>query len=191
MDNFKKLPFNFKDISIKNVKASDIKGINPMESITEEMNTSHKKIIEMAHSAAEEKKRRHNELVGALKESGENKSNVTNYNIGGDSSVFQIQQHTINSTQSLNNEQKFNYEKTLDVLKEIKDYFNTPQFSTTFGNDSDKFKQLVESTIIEVERKEEPTLIKKSLGILKEIAVKAGTSIISTGIVGLLTGLLS
>ena len=50
-------------------------------------------------------------------------------------------------------------------------------------------KQIVNETIEAIQRKDEPTLIKKSLKVLKDLTIGIGGSLIATGISGLLSSI--
>ena len=92
--------------------------------------------------------------------------------------------------QEMTNSQTFNYDKALEVLKEIKEYIDFPQFQTTFKENSDNVKAIIEDTIKAVENKEDVGIVKKSLRILKDLAVGASGSLIASGIIALLGTLL-
>ena len=57
----------------------------------------------------------------------------------------------------MTNSQTFNYDKALEVLKEIKEYIDFPQFQATFGENSDNVKAIIEETIVEEPITEEPS----------------------------------
>lgn len=134
----------------------------------------------------QEKLRRHNDLVSAINNAAENGATIV---IGDNANGIQIQQNSDNSQQSMTNSQTFNYEKTLDILNEIKEYFDFPQFEKTFKDNSDLIKRLVEETAEATQKREDPSLIKKSLKLLKDLAIGAGGSLIATGIFGLLSSI--
>lgn len=68
----------------------------------------------------------------------------------------------------------------------IKEELNTADFK----DNEENITKLVQETISFVERKEETSLIRKSLCVIKELAVGAGSSLIATGIAALLTTIL-
>lgn len=187
MDDFKNIPFDFNDIPL-----SKAEFINPAKVAMENYERQEREVFEQIQMNKEEKEeeelRRHNELINALKAAGKNGAKII---IGDNANDVQIQQNATNSNQSFTNTQTFDYEKALDVLKKIKGCFSYPQFSIDFAENSEVFKQLVERTISSVEKKEEPTLIKKSLGVLKDLSLKAGGSLLATGILGLLKTLIA
>lgn len=86
----------------------------------------------------------------------------------------------------MDNEQTFNYEKASEVLKEISTYFEFPQFQQTFGDNTENVKSIIQNTIDALNKKEDEGLIKKSLKVLKDLAIGAGGSLIGSGILALL-----
>ena len=73
-----------------------------------------------------------------------------------------------------------------EVLKEIREYVDFPQFQTTFKENSENVKTIIEDKIKAVESKEDVGIVKKSLLILKDLAVGASGSLIASGIIALL-----
>lgn len=130
-----------------------------------------------------EELRRHNEMIEALKTAGENGATIV---IGDNANGIQIQQKSYGTSQSMTNSQAFNYEKASEVLKEIHDYIDFPQFQTTFKDNSNNVKEIIEETIKAVEERKEPNLIQKSLHVLKDLAIGAGGSLIASGMLALL-----
>lgn len=140
--------------------------------------------VQKAREAKEaEELRRHNELVAALKEAGENGATIV---IGDNANGIQIQQNSAGAQQKMDNEQTFNYEKASEVLKEISTYFEFPQFQQTFGDNTENVKSIIQNTIDALNKKEDEGLIKKSLKVLKDLAIGAGGSLIGSGILVLL-----
>jgi len=108
---------------------------------------------------------------------------------GDINSPVSIQHKTINSSQEISNSQTFDYKAVLDVMKQIKTHFGSQQFNEAFGENSDMIKEIVENVISLSNEKTEPSLIKKSLDLLKQVAIGTGSSLIATGILGLLSTL--
>lgn len=148
---------------------------------------SQEESLRAVQKAREEKEaeelRRHNELVAALKEAGEKGATIV---IGDNANGIQIQQNSAGAQQKMDNEQTFNYEKASEVLKEISTYFEFPQFQQTFGDNTENVKNIIQNTIDALEKKEDEGLIKKSLKVLKDLAIGAGGSLIGSGILALL-----
>lgn len=140
--------------------------------------------VQKAREAKEaEELRRHNELVAVLKEAGEKGATIV---IGDNANGIQIQQNSAGAQQKMDNKQTFNYEKASEVLKEISTYFEFPQFQQTFGDNTENVKSIIQNTLDALDKKEDEGLIKKSLKVLKDLAIGAGGSLIGSGILALL-----
>lgn len=101
----------------------------------------------------------------------------------------QIQQGTINSSQTMLDENNFDYDKVMDVLIKIQKATNLTDFEEEFADKVEQVKEIVSETIQMIQKKEEPTKIKKALSFLKDISIGVGENIIATGICGLLAQL--
>jgi hypothetical protein len=101
----------------------------------------------------------------------------------------QIQQGTTNSSQTMTVENSFDYDKVMDVLNKIQKTTNSADFQEDFADKAEQVKEIVSETIQMVQKKEEPTKIKKALSILKNIVIGVGENIIANGICGLITQL--
>ena len=181
---------DFKDIDLSKFSldlTKTMQYVNPIQDHMTRMQREQEETIRSIQKAREEKEaeelRRHNELVAALKEAGEKGATIV---IGDNANGIQIQQNSDGSTQEMTNSQTFNYDKALEVLKEIKEYIDFPQFQTTFKENSENVKAIIEDTIKAVENKEDVGIVKKSLRILKDLAVGASGSLIASGIIALL-----
>lgn len=161
--------------------------VHPVQDQMARMQREREQTIRSIQKAKEEKEaeelRRHNELVAALKEAGEKGATIV---IGDNANGIQIQQNSDGAMQEMTNSQTFNYDKALEVLKEIKEYVDFPQFQATFKENSENVKAVIEDTIKAVENKEDVGIVKKSLRILKDLAVGASGSLIASGIIALL-----
>ena len=161
--------------------------VNPVQDQMARMQREREQTIRSIQKAKEEKEaeelRRHNELVAALKEAGEKGATIV---IGDNANGIQIQQNSDGAMQEMTNSQTFNYDKALEVLKEIKEYVDFPQFQATFKENSENVKAVIEDTIKAVENKEDVGIVKKSLRILKDLAGGASGSLIASGIIALL-----
>jgi hypothetical protein len=156
---------------------------NMIDSIQRSQEESLKAVQEARDAKEAEELRRHNELLAALKEAGEKGATIV---IGDNVNGIQIQQNSAGAQQKMNNSQTFNYEKASDVLMEISTYFDFPQFNQTFGNNTENVKNIIHNTIEALDKKEDERLIKKSLKVLKDLAIGAGGSLIGSGILALL-----
>ena len=72
------------------------------------------------------------------------------------------------------------------MLKEISTYFEFPQFQQTFGDNTENVKSIIQNTLDALDKKEDEGLIKKSLKVLKDLAIGADGSLIGSGILALL-----
>lgn len=181
---------DFKDIDLSKFSldlTKTMQHVNPIQDHMARMQREQEQTIRSIQKAKEEKEaeelRRHNELVAALKEAGEKGATIV---IGDNANGIQIQQNSDGAMQEMTNSQTFNYDKALEVLKEIKEYIDFPQFQTTFKENSENVKAIIEDTIKAAENKEDVGIVKKSLRILKDLAVGASGSLIASGIIALL-----
>ena len=181
---------DFKDIDLSKFSldlTKTVQHVNPIQDHMARMQREQEQTIRSIQKAKEEKEaeelRRHNELVAALKEAGEKGATIV---IGDNANGIQIQQNSDGAMQEMTNSQTFNYDKALEVLKEIKEYIDFPQFQTTFKENSENVKAIIEDTIKAAENKEDVGIVKKSLRILKDLAVGASGSLIASGIIALL-----
>ena len=181
---------DFKDIDLSKFSldlTKNMQYVNPVQDQMARIQREQEQTIRSIQKAREEKEaeelRRHNEIVAALKEAGEKGATIV---IGDNANGIQIQQNSDGAMQEMTNSQTFNYDKALEVLKEIKEYIDFPQFQTTFKEKSENVKAIIEDTIKAVENKEDVGIVKKSLRILKDLAVGASGSLIASGIIALL-----
>lgn len=110
-------------------------------------------------------------------------------NIQGAVSDSQIQQGAIKSTQTLEVANSFDYDIVLDAIKKIKHSILSEDFDIDFGDKSPQLKQIVDETIKMIEIKEEPTKIKESLSVLKDLAIGVSSGVIANGIYTLIAQL--
>ena len=99
-----------------------------------------------------------------------NKEKDTNHSVSvsGNATGVQIQQNVSNSTQSQVVNEVFEYEKVLEVLHEISNF--QQMFKDTYGNEA-----------------EHPSKIKGFLNVIKDISLRVTSSLVATGILGLLS----
>lgn len=105
-------------------------------------------------------------------------------NIQGNTSGVQIQQGTINSSQFQNSNQEFDYDKTAEVLNEISKYI--PMFADTYGQECEIVEKALNQARDDVSHRENPSKIKKTLSILKDVSLRVSSSLIATGVLELL-----
>ncbi len=120
-----------------------------------------------------------------MKQNSYNQGNC-NYdvNIGENFSNIQIQQGTVNSSQIQTINEVFNYENAMRILNEISKYKS--MFADVYGEDSKIAEETLDEAIKAVEKKEKPSKIKTALSVLKDITLRVSSSLIATGILGLL-----
>lgn len=156
-------------------------------SVIEDMNRRNEETMRSIQEAREERDaeelRRHNELVAAIREAAENGATIV---IGDNANGVQIQQNSPCSSQTMDNRQGLDFEQVKNILEEIKGYFDYPQFAGTFGNNADNVKSIVEETLKATGDKQNEGLIKKSLRVLRDLAIGASGSLIASGILALL-----
>lgn len=187
MADFKQIDFSKIDVDSV-LKTSQF--VNPLQSHLSQVQREQEQLLRNIQRTREEKEaeelRRHNELVSALKEAGEKGATII---IGDNANGIQIQQNSNSSMQEMTNVQPFDYDKALEILKDIKEYVEFPQFQTTFGQNSENVEAIINATIEAIENKENEGIIKKSLHILKDLTIGAGGSLIASGILALLSTL--
>lgn len=120
------------------------------------------------------------------------KENITKniVNIGDNATRIQLQQGTINSIQT-SNENNINYNQTLDVLYKIDALLENNKVKENCDGNSKEIKKIVLETIHMIEQKEAPAKVKKALSIIKKLAAGITENIIANQIVALITQLLA
>lgn len=168
--------------------------INQVYGIQEQIEEANRRRIRDAEKIQQEKKneelrkereinRRHEELLAVLKDAIDKGTPII---IGDNASGIQIQQNSAGANQTMNYIQEFDYEKARSVLLEIKEYTDFPKFYDTFGTNADNVKSIIDDALEAINNKEDEGIIKKSLKIIRDLAVGAGSSLIASGIIALL-----
>lgn len=160
--------------------------LNLVEDIQRQQDANLRALESTRCAKEKEELRRHNELVAALKEAGENGATII---IGDNAKDIQIQQNSSGSQQTMVGQNGLNYEQVLLILSEIKEYFDFPQFEKDFRDSVESMKRMVNSTMEAVSAHEDEGLIKKSLRVIRDIAVNAAGGLISSGIIALISSL--
>lgn len=177
-DNFK-LDFNNLD-AMTNFR-------NPLQDMIDDANRKQRQQIAAVEAMHREKKkeeqRKHDEILEAIR------SSSSNINIGDNATGIQIQQNSSNSSQNMTIKTGFDYEQIAKALKDIQSYTELPQFNSAYGENADHVKALINETLLAVQEKQAPSLIKKSLQVLKDLTIGAGGSLIASGILALLGNL--
>ena len=107
---------------------------------------------------------------------------------GGSISNLQIQQGSVNSSQTIEPSQNFDYKAVSDFLNQISKY---PMLTDELGENADKFEQLVTEAEVAVKNKEAPSKIKVVLETMKDLMVGITGSLIASGISAQIPVLLS
>lgn len=103
-----------------------------------------------------------------------------NNNFYGDVTGVQIQQGTVNSTQSQTITQNFDYDSVSEVIKNIKKY--DAMFDSEFGDKATEVRNKLDSIEELLKNKDNPSKIKTLLIELKNLAVGITGSLIASGI---------
>ena len=110
-------------------------------------------------------------------------------NVTGSISNAQIQQNVSNSFQSsLFEKDNFDYERVSKLLYEISKY--EPLFEQEYGELSKILSDALHNVEQSVANKEEPSKIYGFLNVIKDISLRVSSSVIATGIVSLLKGII-
>lgn len=161
--------------------------LNPAHEAIASINRQNEETMRAIQEVREEKEaeelRRHNEIISALKEAGEKGATIV---IGDNANSIQIQQNSSGASQTMSLSQELDYEQVKSVLNEIRGFFDFPQFNAAFGENTENVKSVVENTLAAVENGDDEGLIKKSLRILRDLAVGAAGSLVASGIIALL-----
>lgn len=120
-------------------------------------------------------------------ETNYNKEKGVNHsvNITGNASGVQIQQNVSHSFQMQITNEDFDYERILEILKEISKY--EPMFEDTYGNTAEQALEALNKAKAAIVNKEQPSKIKGFLNVLKDVSLRVSSSLIATGILGLLS----
>lgn len=120
-------------------------------------------------------------------ETNNNKESGANHfaNITGNASGVQIQQNVSHSFQTQITNEDFDYEIVLEILKEISKY--EPMFKDTYGNTAEQALEALNKAKAAIVNKEQPSRIKGFLNVLKDVSLRVSSSLIATGILGLLS----
>lgn len=108
------------------------------------------------------------------------KQNYNTNNFYGDVSGVQIQQGTINSSQTQNISQEFDYEAISKIIENIKKYDGL--FDAEFGDKASELRDRIEGLEKLIEKRDNPNKIKVLLTELKNLAVGVTGSLIASGI---------
>lgn len=106
-------------------------------------------------------------------------------NIGGNAAGVQIQQNVAHSTQQQITNETFDYDRVLEILLEISNF--QPMFNDTYGEEAGQVIDALNGAKDAVINKEPPVKIRTMLNVIKDISLRVSSSLIATGILGLLS----
>lgn len=118
------------------------------------------------------------------KDMSNSKSGGYSISINGNVKSVQIQQGTDNSTQIYNANTEFDYDKAIKFLNEISKYI--PMFSDTYGENCKKAENALNEALECVSERKNPSKLRNALSILKDVSLRASSSLIATGVLELL-----
>ena len=96
----------------------------------------------------------------------------------------QIQQGTDNSSQIYNVNSEFDYDKAIKILDEISKYI--PMFADTYGENCKIAENALNEAVECVSERKNPSKLRNALSILKDVSLRASSSLIATGVLELL-----
>lgn len=111
-------------------------------------------------------------------------TNNTN-NFYGEVTGVQIQQGTVNSSQSQSVNQGFNYDEVAEIIQKIKKYDSF--FDDEYGENALEMRNKISEIENLVQKKENPSRIKTLLNDVKNLSMGVAGSLIASGIVALLS----
>ena len=145
-----------------------------------------------AHYQVKVEKQRHYRKVVSGQVMGSLPTNDTRgININASNgAVVQIQQNSVNSTQTFtpSQTQNIDYTAVSDFLKQVRKY---PMLADELGEDATKFEQLIAEAEEAVDNKASPSRIKAVLDTMKDLMVGITGSLIASGIAAQIPVLLS
>lgn len=110
-------------------------------------------------------------------------SKTTNVNFNGNVSDSQIQIDTRNSVQNNENE-VFPYDDVLNTLQEISRY--REKFIDDLQSKGEEFSQKLDVLIVQTEKREASSIIRKGLNTLREFAIGVSGSLAASGVLYML-----
>ena len=114
-------------------------------------------------------------------------NNNTN-NFYGNVTGVQIQQGTSYSTQKQTINQGVDYKQVEEIINQIKKYESI--LDSDFGNKASELRRMVSELETLVEKKNNPTKIKLVLNDIKNLSLELSGSLIASGILSLLGGVI-
>ena len=111
------------------------------------------------------------------------KSGSYSIRINGNVKDVQIQQGTDNSSQIYNVNSEFDYDKAIKILDEISKYI--PMFADTYGENCKIAENALNEAVECVSERKNPSKLRNALSILKDVSLRASSSLIATGVLEL------
>lgn len=106
----------------------------------------------------------------------------------GDVSDIQIQQGTNNSTQMKNASAGFDYQAVGKIIEQIRKYDGL--LDSEFGESANELREKMEEISSLVQRQENPNKIQILLEDIKNLTIGVGGSLIASGILSVLQGII-
>ena len=122
------------------------------------------------------------------KEKAHMQSTTNTNNFFGDINGLQIQQGTVNSTQNQMIDQGLKYDDIQKIIDQINKYDSL--IETEFGEKASELRDLIVELKDQIEKRDNPRLIRRILEDIKSIALGVGGSLIASGIVTQIQGVL-
>lgn len=122
------------------------------------------------------------------KERASMQSSSNTNNFFGDVTGIQIQQGTVNSTQNQTINQGLEYESIKKLVEQIRKY--DILLDSEFGDKAPELREMVNEVSDLAETKSNPSRIKILLGDIKNLAIGVSGSLIASGIISLVQGVL-
>lgn len=125
--------------------------------------------------------------MGKTHDENYKKKNDANHSvsISGNANGVQIQQNVSNSAQSQIVSEHFDYEEASKILLEISQY--ELMFEDTYGSEAKQVLEALNQAKQAVTNREQPSKINGFLNVVKDISLGVSSSLIATGILGLLS----
>ena len=118
------------------------------------------------------------------KDLSNSKSGSYSIRTNGNVKDVQIQQGTDNSSQIYNVNSEFDYDKAIKILDEISKYI--PMFADTYGENCKIAENALNEAVECVSERKNPSKLRNALSILKDVSLRASSSLIATGVLELL-----
>lgn len=136
--------------------------------------------IESLFSKLDEAKEKAQEVIDGYEAILQEKQSYNTNNFYGDVTGVQIQQGTVNSSQTQTITQDFDYGAISDIIENIKKYDG--MFDAEFGDKASELRGKIAGLEALIEKRENPSKIKMLLTELRNLAIGVTGSLIASGI---------